>query len=280
LSGLTRVHSLKSSLNQDTLKKTSTDDVIRIAKKTDYDAIEFAQDKVEAIVAEGGLNGLVRLLKDQGVGVASVQGPEPFNLLSEYDFEMMIKRAKILADVARKTGTDTLVPVAAMVAKDSIPQEKILRSSAESLRRLAKACGQDIRLGVEFLGFANCSINTLEQAAKLVEEVNLPNVGLTVDTFHMYISGSPASGLGRPGHKIFLVHVNDSESGDLGKLSDANRVFLGEGVIKLKEFRDALVSASYNGYISLELLRPEYWESDAGEVARKGREGLRTVFDV
>jgi sugar phosphate isomerase/epimerase len=51
-------------------------------------------------------------------------------------------------------------------------------------------------------------------------------------------------------------------------------------VIKLKEFRDALVSASYNGYISLELLRPEYWESDAGEVARKGREGLRTVFDV
>jgi 2-keto-myo-inositol isomerase len=272
---------LKSSLNQDTLKKTTTDNVVRIAKKTDYDAIEFAQDKVEAIVADGGLNGLVQLLKDQGVGVASVQGPEPFNLLSEYDFEMMTKRAKILADVARKTGTDTLVPVAAMVAKDSIPQEKILRSSVESLRRLAKACGQDIRLGVEFLGFANCSINTLDQAAKLIEEVNLPNVGLTVDTFHMYISNSPASGLGRlGGREIFLVHVNDSEPGDLGKLSDANRVFLGEGVIKLKDFRDALVSSSYNGYISLELLRPEYWESDAEEVARKGREGLRAIFDV
>jgi 2-keto-myo-inositol isomerase len=271
---------LKSSLNQDTLKKTTTDEVVRIAKKTGYDAIEFAQDKVEAIVAEGGLNGLVRLLKDQGVGVASVQGPEPFNLLSEYDLEMMTKRAKVLADVARKTGTDTLVPVAAMVAKGSVPQEKVLRSSVESLRRLAKACGQDIRLGVEFLGFANCSINTLDQAAKLVEEVNLPNVGLTVDTFHMYISDSPASGLGRLGRRIFLVHVNDSEPGDLGKLSDADRVFLGEGVIRLKEFRDALVSASYDGYISLELLRPEYWESDAEEVARRGRGGLRDVFDV
>ena len=275
------MQSLKSSLNQDTLKKTTTDNVVRIAKKTDYDAIEFAQDKVEAIVADGGLNGLVQLLKDQGIGVASVQGPEPFNLLSEYDFEIMTKRAMILADVARKTGTDTLVPVAAMIAKDSIPQEKILRSSVESLRRLAKVCGQDIRLGVEFLGFANCSINTLDQAAKLIEEVNLPNVGLTVDTFHMYISDSPASGLGRlGGRKIFLVHVNDSEPGDLGKLSDANRVFLGEGVIKLKDFRDALVSSSYDGYISLELLRPEYWESDAEEVARKGREGLRAIFDV
>jgi len=272
---------LKSSLNQDTLKKTTTDNVIRIAKKTGYDAIEFAQDKVEAIVAEGGLDGLVRLLKDQGVGVASVQGPEPFNLLSEYDLEMMIKRAKILAEVARKTGTDTLVPVAAMVGRDSIPQEKILRSSVESLRRLAEACGQDIRLAVEFLGFANCSINTLDQATKLVEEVNLPNVGLTIDTFHMHISDSPASGLGRlGGRKIFLVHVNDSESGDLGKLSDSDRVFPGEGVIKLKEFREALVSASYEGYISLELLRPEYWESDAEEVARKGREGLRAIFDV
>ena len=272
---------MKSSLNQDTLKKTTTDDVIRIAKSTGYDSIEFAQDKVEAIVADGGLNGLVQLLKDQGVGVASVQGPEPFNLLSEYDFEMMTKRAKTLADVARKTGTDTLVPVAAMVAKDSISQEKILKSSAESLRRLAKVCGQDIRLGVEFLGFANCSINTLDQAARLIEEVNLPNVGLTIDTFHMYISNSPASGLGRlGGPKTFLVHVNDSEPGDLGKLSDANRVFLGEGVIRLKDFRDALVSSSYDGYISLELLRPEYWEGDAEEVAGKGREGLRAIFGV
>ena len=271
---------MKSSLNQDTLKKTTTDDVIRIAGKTGYDAIEFAQDKVEAAVAEGGLNDLVRLLRDRGVEVASVQGPEPFNLLSEHDFESMLKRAKVLTDVARKTGTDTLVPVAAMVARGSIPQEKILRSSAESLRRLAKACGEDIRLGVEFLGFANCSINTLDQAARLVEEVNLPNVGLTVDTFHMHISDSPASALGHLGRRVFLVHVNDSEPGDPGKLSDSNRVFLGEGVIKLKEFREALVSASYDGYISLELLRPEYWERDAEEVARKGREGLRAVFDV
>ncbi len=272
---------MKSSLNQDTLKKTNTDDVIRIANKTGYDAIEFAQDKVEAIVAEGGLNGLVGLLRDQGVGVASVQGPEPFNLLSEYDFEVMIKRAKVLADVARKTGTDTLVPVAAMVTDDSIPQEKILRSSAESLRRLARACGQDIMLGIEFLGFPNCSINTLGKAAKLVEEVNLPNVGLTVDTFHMYISGSPASELGRLGNRrIFLMHVNDSEPGEVGKLSDANRVFPGEGAIRLKEFRDALAAVSYDGYISLELLRPEYWDWDAGEVARKGREGLRSAFGV
>jgi len=271
---------LKSSLNQDTLKKTATGDVIRIAKETGYDAIEFAQDKVEAIVAEGGLNGLVRQLRDQGVGVASVQGPEPFNLLSEHDFEEMIRRAKVLADVARKTGTDTLVPVAAMVPKDRFTQDNVLKSSAESLRRLSRACGEDIRLGVEFLGFASCSINTLDQALRLIEEVNLPNVGLTVDTFHMHISSSPAAGLGRLGRKLFLVHVNDSEPGDLGKLSDSNRVFLGEGVIKLKEFRDSLVSASYDGYVSLELLRPEYWERDAEEVARRGRGGLRTAFSV
>jgi len=272
---------LRSSLNQDTLKKTATGDVIRIAKETGYNAIEFAQDKVEPVVAEGGLDGLVQMVRDHGMGVASVQGPEPFNLLSEHDFETMLKRAKVLADVARRTGADTLVPVAAMVAKDSsLPWEKVLRSSAESLRGLARACGEDIRLGVEFLGFANCSINTLDQAVRLVEEVNLPNVGLTVDTFHMYVSNSPASGLGRLGHKLFLVHVNDSEPGDPRKLSDSNRVFLGEGVLRLKEFRDAMVSASYEGYVSLELLRPEYWERDAKEVAQKGREGLRAIFDV
>jgi 2-keto-myo-inositol isomerase len=271
---------LKSCLNQDTLKSTATDSVIRIAKTTGYDAIEFAQDKIEAIVKEGTLKNLVRLINDQGIEIASVQGPEPFNLLNEHDFETMIGRAKVLADVAREVGTDVLVPVASMVKTD-LPREEVELSTARSLERLAKACGDDIRLGMEFLGFSDCSINNLDQAIRVVEKVNLPNVGLTVDTFHVYISRSDPARLSRLGKNgLVLVHVNDSEPGDIVKLADSNRVFLGEGAIPLAKFRDSMVSASYDGYVSLELLRPEYWERDPEEVARHGREGLRTIFNV
>jgi 2-keto-myo-inositol isomerase len=270
---------LKSCLNQDTIKKTATDEVIRIALRTGYDAIEFAQDKVEAIVEKGALDDLISQVKDTGIEIASVQGPEPFNLLSERDFETMLKRARVLADVARAVGTDVLVPVAAMVQGD-LPKEKVEESTAESLTKLAKACGDDIRLGMEFLGFGNCSINSLDQAIRVVEKVDLPNVGLTVDTFHVFISNSDPARLIDLGKKLVLVHVNDSEAGDLTKLLDSDRVYLGEGVIDLESFRESVISSGYDGYLSLELLRPGYWDQDPEEVARKGREGLKEVFKV
>jgi sugar phosphate isomerase/epimerase len=137
---------MKSSLNQDTLKKTATDAVIRIANKTRYDAIEFAQDKVEAIVKDASLKRYVRLLEDQQIEVASVQGPEFFNLLSEKDFTSMTKRAKVLADVAREVGTNVLVPIPSFITSKDISTEKIESSTVSSLEKLAKVCGDDIRL--------------------------------------------------------------------------------------------------------------------------------------
>jgi 2-keto-myo-inositol isomerase len=276
---------LKSSLNQDTLKSTTTDDVIRIAHKTGYDAIEFAQAKIETIMREeGSSRRLVRLLEDQIVAVASVQGPEFFNLLSEKDFGEVVERAKVLADVAREVGTDVLVPVPSFVdesVNNEMSRVKIESSTALALQKLAKACGDDTRLGLEFLGFRNCSINSLQSGIRVIDKVGLPNVGLTVDTFHMHLSQSKVTDLGKiDGKRIVLVHVNDSESGDVTKLADSNRLFLGDGVIDLERFRDALASTSYDGYVSLELLRPEYWEMNPEEVARKGREGLRKIFKV
>jgi 2-keto-myo-inositol isomerase len=272
---------MKSSLNQDTLKNTATDAVIRIANKTRYDAIEFAQDKVESSVKDASLTRYVRLIEDQEIGVASVQGPEFFNLLGENDFASVTKRAKVLADVASEVGTNVLVPVPSFVTSEDVSMEKVESSTVSSLEKLAKVCGDDINLGVEFLGFRNSSLNTLQNAIRVINKVDLPNVGLTIDTFHMYISESKVSDLGKIGkEKIFLVHVNDSEPGDLRNLTDSNRLFLGEGVIDLEHFRDSLVSLSYDGYVSIELLRPEYWDRDPEQVAREGRKGLRKIFKV
>jgi 2-keto-myo-inositol isomerase len=164
---------------------------------------------------------------------------------------------------------------------EGLSQEEAERSTVASIQRLAKACGEDIRLGVEFLGFKNCSLNSLDQAIRVIEKVDLPNVGLTIDTFHMFISGSSSAHLAKIGkNKLVLVHVNDSEPGVLSKLSDSDRVFLGEGVIDLEQFRESLISVSYDSYISLELLRPEYWERDPEDVARMGRQGLAKIFRV
>ena len=48
-----------------------------------------------------------------------------------------------------------------------------------------------VGVALEFLGFANCSVNTLEACWRVVQRVNRPNVGLVLDTFHFYAGRSP-----------------------------------------------------------------------------------------
>ena len=41
----------------------------------------------------------------------------------------------------------------------------------------AIAARHEVRVALEFLGFADCSVNTLEACGRVVERVNRPNVG-------------------------------------------------------------------------------------------------------
>ncbi len=69
-------------------------------------------------------------------------------------------------------------------------------------------------------------------------------------------------------------------AGRVHNLTDANRLFPGEGVINLHKFKMNLEGIGYDGFLSLEVLRPSYWVENPAEMARIGRESLKQVFGV
>ena len=77
---------MKPCLNQDTLKSTVTESFIPIAKKTGFGAVELAQDKVEPLIARNSLKALADQIKANELTVASIMGPENFNLLNKDQF--------------------------------------------------------------------------------------------------------------------------------------------------------------------------------------------------
>ena len=87
-------------------------------------------------------------------------------------------------------------------------------------------------------------INSVEDGARLVDVIGRDNLGLMPDTFHMNIEDV---GIGRTlarfGAYIKYVHFADS-----------NRLAPGQGHIDFDEVMDGLYAASYNGWISLEIL--------------------------
>ncbi len=266
-------------LHQDTLKTTPTDTFLQIAKEVGFDAIELAMDKVEMIVEEGAVGKLKENIQRQGLVVSSINGPENFNLLPDKEFSILLERTRSLASVAREVGCNLLVPGPS--ASKQPNSKEVIRQCARALNSLAEACGEDIRLGLEFLGMNECSVNNLATANQVVREVGRENVGLVLDSFHMHLSETAFADIGKiKENGVFLVHVNDSEEGNTTRLTDAHRLFPGEGVIDLKAFKSNLAGVGYDGYISLELLRPSYWEQDPHQIAIKGRESLRHSFGI
>jgi 2-keto-myo-inositol isomerase len=270
---------MNSCLHQDTLKTTPTDIFLQIAKEAGFEAIELATDKVELIIQEGEVGKLKEHIQHQGLVVASINGPEKFNLLPDNEFSILLERTRKLASVASELGCNLLVPVPSPSKKPN--SKEIIQQCVHALNSLAEACGKDIRLGLEFLGMAECSINNLAAANEVVSKVGRENVGLVLDSFHMHLSETAFTEVAKIRENgVFLVHVNDSEEGDTSKLTDAQRLFPGEGVIDLKAFKSNLASAGYDGYISLELLRPSYWEQDPRQIASIGRESLKHTFGI
>jgi 2-keto-myo-inositol isomerase len=265
-------------LNQDTLRTTPTSTFLKIARKTGFHAIELTMDKVEPII-KGALNELRNQIQTEKLAVASINGPENFNLITGNEFQSILDRTRKLALAAQEIGCKLLIPVPSNI-KPGLSRSTVISQTAEALKELAEVCGDTVNLGLEFLGMRNCSINKFETAVEVVRQAERPNVGLVVDSFHMHVSGSPFSEMERAAEKILLIHVNDSEPGSLESLTDANRVFPGEGTINLRKFREVLNDIGYDGYVSLELLKPAYWQEDPEQIAANGRQSLKQVFGI
>ena len=142
----------------------------------------------------------------------------------------------------------------------------------------AIAARHEVRVALEFLGFADCSVNTLEACGQVVERVNRPNVGLVLDTFHFYAGNSSLKSIAAlDPRKLFMVHLNDVMPGPRARLHDARRIYPGDGVLPLAPILRALRAIGYPGIFSVEVFQPRSWRQDPIQVAttayRKARAG-------
>ncbi len=87
-----------------------------------------------------------------------------------------------------------------------------------------------IKLSLEFCGAPSMSINRFEYAYAIVEEVNSPLVGVTLDQFHFNAMASGWDALEKAdGKKIFVWHLNGTENMPCGAAYNTDEVRLWPG---------------------------------------------------
>ena len=203
-----------------------------------------------------------------------------FNNRTPEDYQKVLQELRQMCEWGKKIGCKTIITVPTVDLK-KVTRQAIRKSTLECLKEMGEICGEaDMRLSVEFLGHPEASINDFGEAYDIIQELDMENVGLTLDCFHFHGMHSSLADLAQAdGKKIFIVHLNDTEDFQYGALRDDDRVWPGDGCIDLDGILQTLKKIGWaQDVLSLELFRPEYYAMPADDVYRIGKQKSETVI--
>ncbi|WP_439620789.1 sugar phosphate isomerase/epimerase family protein [Gemmata sp.] len=255
-------------------------ELIAVASKAGYDAIEPWTSEIEAFLKAGGTTKELRKrFEDANLKVADVIGFAEWIVEDEARRKKGLEVAKRDMDWAAEVGSPRVAapPVGATGGASKRDDPKFtqpiidLLAAADRYRALldlGKAAG--VTPLVEIWGFSK-TLRRLGEALCVAAECGDGSAAVLPDVYHLYKGGSDFAGLGLVSAKaVGIFHLNDYPKIDRDKITDADRVYPGDGVAPLKEVFAALRAMNYSGFVSLELFNRDYWKQDPHEVAKTG----------
>uniref|UniRef100_UPI003D8BF3AF bifunctional sugar phosphate isomerase/epimerase/4-hydroxyphenylpyruvate dioxygenase family protein n=1 Tax=Gordonia sp. B7-2 TaxID=3420932 RepID=UPI003D8BF3AF len=181
-------------------------------------------------------------------------------------FADTLRRAEATFVTAQRLGIDTIL-VCSNVATATIDSDEV---SASQLRRLGDvAAGYGIRIAFEALAWGRY-IDDYRRSWRVVELADHRSVGLCLDSFHVLSRGhDPAAIATIPGDKIFFLQLADAPalSMDVLSWSRHHRLFPGEGAFDLARFVGHVLTAGYDGPLSLEVFNDTFRQTDPARTA-------------
>jgi len=155
---------------------------------------------------------------------------------------------KRVADLAAEVECPTMIvaPTACMKMTPWKDAEEERKWAVESIRAGGEYAGSvNVNLTIEAWNrYETYFLNRLDQCISLLHEIDLPNVGVMGDTFHMNIEEESIDGAFRSAGK-YINHIH---------LADSNRAAPGRGHIDFLPVLQAIKDIGYDGYLSFELL--------------------------
>ncbi|HXF06878.1 MAG TPA: sugar phosphate isomerase/epimerase [Blastocatellia bacterium] len=270
---------MRIALNGATTMRADLATDIQVAHEAGFDLIEIWAGKLWDYLASHSLSELKQLFSEHGVAAYSINSLENITFRSVDDEGDLLDRFRQLCRIAHELECPYIVAVPSPRPSD-VTDETITEESARVLARLDEcAAPYGVQVAFEFLGFAGCSVRTLAHSWEIVKRVNRPTVGLVIDTFHFYVGGSSLASLQMlTPDRIFIVHINDAEDRPRAELEDQHRLLPGRGILPLREIIAGLRSIGYDGVISVEIFRPEYWAWDPIRLATEARLAAESIL--
>ncbi|MGW1231371.1 sugar phosphate isomerase/epimerase family protein [Streptomyces californicus] len=256
------------SINQETIKQWSLEELAEGCAKAGIGHVGLWRAPVQAY----GVERTARLLSDAGIGVTSLCRGGFFTALDPAERARALDDNRAAIDEAAALSTDTLVLVSGGLPPGSRDLRGARERVADALAELAPyAAERGVRLAIEPLHpmFASdrCVVSTLGQALDLAERFPAEQVGVVVDTYHLWWDDRAPADIARAGaggriHAFQLADwITPLPAGVL-----LGRGQLGDGSVDFRAFRSAVESAGYDGPIEVEIFNEALWAREGAEV--------------
>ncbi len=223
-----------------------------------------------------GLDAAVRAVKASGLRVTGFQVLRDFEGLSGHLHDYKIDIAKSMLEMCAALGSKILL----VCSSTSTHASQDLDVLAKDLRKLAMlAIPLGIKVAYEALSWGR-TVNEFTQAWDVVCRADAPNLGLGLDSFHLFATETPLDDLELlDPEKIFLVQLADFMWQEIRsveeRISTARhfRVFPGEGVHSqaLAQLVQKLHELGYTGDYSFEVFNDDYQQMPLPLVAQRAR---------
>jgi 2-keto-myo-inositol isomerase len=260
---------MKIAINGATTMTADLETDIRSAGAAGFELVELRSNKLYDYLETHTVDDLKALLTEAGVGVLSINTLEHITWRSDEDYAAIKEECAKLSEISAAIGCPYVLAVPGALRQGPKTEQETIAESVQVLNELADIAEPfGIRIGFEFLGEAGNSVTTLDLGSRIVDLVGRESVGNVIDTYHFYAGGSSFEAIDRlDPKKLFILHVNDAEDLPKEELNDSKRLYPGLGILPIKEIKERLDAIGYDGPVSVEIFRPEYWEEDPFKVA-------------
>ncbi|MGW1201625.1 sugar phosphate isomerase/epimerase family protein [Streptomyces cyaneofuscatus] len=261
-------HLARLSLNQETIKQWSLPELAEGCVKAGIGKVGLWRAPVQAY----GVERTARLLADAGLTVTSLCRGGFLTALDPADRAAALDDNRRAIDEAAALSTDTLVLVSGGLPPGSRDLYGARERVGDALAELAPyAAGRGVRLAIEPLHpmFASdrCVVSTLAQALDLAERFPAEQVGVVVDTYHVWWDDRAPAEIARAGaggriHSFQLADwITPLPAGVL-----LGRGQLGDGSVDFRALRAEVEAAGFDGPIEVEIFNETLWARDGVEV--------------
>ena len=247
---------------------------IRLAKEAGYDALELHTDKLDRYIASGlGAAYLAEKLEQHEIIASGIDIIGGVETQDQKAFDAILENTKILCKFANVIHCPTIQ----LNAFSELENYSELEQINLTAKNIAQICQIGLEHGIRFQleAAAWTPIHTLEQCQRLLEKVNISNLGLVIDFWHFWAArgATPEQIRALDASQIYAVHISDGFRPEIGApwvdetlLRD---VLVGDGEIPIADWVDAVRATGFDGCYSGEFLGHTLWEKDHLEIGRE-----------